>query len=451
METLVDLYLGKNIPYISLAVPFFFLLIFVELAIGWFLRRPLYRLSDSINDLSCGILQQVLGLFLRVILFVGYLYLYKHYAMIDMLSLSPVGKYVAAIALFFAVDLCYYWFHRASHEMNAPWAGHIVHHQSEEYNLAVALRQGAFQAAFSWVFYLPLAVIGFPPVWFVAMSSLNTIYQFWIHTRAVGKLGWLEWFLNTPSHHRVHHGRNPKYLDKNHAGILIIWDRMFGTFQEEEEEPVYGIVRPLSSWNPLWANVHEFVELGRDAWSAPYWFDKIKIWFMPPGWRPRGIPERPEPPEVTADTVVKYETPVPWSVSLYNLAQFVVTLLLSLEVLDAARSMSMAQLAIPAVLVTWALTNIGGIFERRPWVWASEWARLVVTASAGAIYAGMVAGPAGDVKARVYGIGSALLFAIAGPWFFAIRGFLAGSEDRAVASPQRVSSPASMMKGEPVM
>ena len=178
-------------------------------------------------------------------------------------------KWVAAIGLLFGVDFCFYWFHRIAHEYAAPWATHVVHHQSEEYNLAVALRQSAFEGCFAWVFYLPLAVIGFPPIWYVSMKAINLLYQFWIHTEAIDRLGPLEWVMNTPSHHRVHHARNPKYLDKNYAGMFIIWDRMFGTFQPEEEQPVYGITKPLQSWNPLWANLAAWVELFEDAWHAP--------------------------------------------------------------------------------------------------------------------------------------------------------------------------------------
>ncbi len=171
-----------------------------------------------------------------------------------------------------------------------------MHHSSEDYNLAVALRQGAFQGLFSWVFYLPLAFVGFPPSWFAAIMSFNLLYQFWIHTRTIKTLGPLEWVLNTPSHHRVHHARNPKYLDRNYAGTLIIWDRMFGTFQAEEEEPVYGLTKPLDSWNPLWANLHVWRDLFRDAWLAPRWIDKLRIWFMPQGWRPDGIAGEPAGP-----------------------------------------------------------------------------------------------------------------------------------------------------------
>lgn len=384
MDTLVDLVLGKNRPYIAYAVPVFFLLIGVELFVSWRERRQLYRFNDSINDLSCGILQIVSAVFTGAILFASYLFLYERFGYWDMQSFSPAGKWTAAFVLFLGVDCCYYWFHRMSHEMNGPWAAHAVHHQSEEYNLAVALRQGTFQPFFSWVFYLPLALLGFPPVWFAAMSSFNTLYQFWIHTRRIGKLGPLEWVLNTPSHHRVHHGRNPKYLDKNHAGTLIIWDRMFGTFQEEEEEPVYGIVRPLASWNPVWANFHEFAKLWADAKAAPYFIDKIKVWYMPPGWRPRGLPERPPVPEVSAETVVKYDTPSSLSTNLYVAVHFVIALALGVYVM-ISKAQPKSELAIYAILCTWALLNLGGLFERRAWMRWSEPARLVAMAILGVI------------------------------------------------------------------
>ncbi len=293
MGTFVDTVLGSGINYVTLAVPFFFLLIGIEFVAGLVQRKRLYRFNDSINDLSCGIIDQIVGIFLKGLLFAGYLFLFENFRLFDILTAPPAAKWVAAIGLLLGVDFCFYWFHRIAHEYAAPWATHVVHHQSEEYNLAVALRQSALEGCFAWVFYLPLAVIGFPPAWYLAMSALNLLYQFWIHTEAIDKLGPLEWVFNTPSHHRVHHARNPKYLDKNYAGMLIIWDRMFGTFQPEQEQPVYGITKPLHSWNPLWANLHAWAELASDAWRAPRWRDKVKIWFMPLGWTPPGLPAGP--------------------------------------------------------------------------------------------------------------------------------------------------------------
>ena len=311
MGTLVDTILGSGINYVTLAVPFFFLLIGLELVAGLVQHKKLYRFNDSVNDLSCGIVDQILNVFLHVALLASYIFLFEHFRLFDIAEAPPAAKWVAAIGLLFGVDFCFYWFHRIAHEYAAPWATHVVHHQSEEYNLAVALRQRALESCFAWVFYLPLAVIGFPPIWFVAMKGINLVYQFWIHTEAIDRLGPLEWVMNTPSHHRVHHARNPKYLDKNYAGMFIIWDRMFGTFQLEEEQPVYGITKPLHSWNPLWANLQSWTDLAHDAWHAPRWRDKIKIWFMPLGWTPPGLMPRPRAQEVTRTSVRKYDPPLP--------------------------------------------------------------------------------------------------------------------------------------------
>jgi sterol desaturase/sphingolipid hydroxylase (fatty acid hydroxylase superfamily) len=384
--TFIDRALGSDIPYITYAVPVFFLLIGVELIATLWEHKPSYRLHDSINDLSCGGTEQIIAIFLKGLLFAGYQGTYAYATrtginLVDVRSYSAGGKWLAAILLFLGVDCAYYWFHRIAHEYNAPWAGHVVHHSSEDYNLAVALRQGSFQGLFSWVFYLPIALVGFPPSWFAAMSSFDVLYQFWIHTRTIGKLGPLEWVFNTPSHHRVHHARNPKYLDKNYAGTLIIWDRMFSTFQAEEEEPVYGLTKPLNSWNPLWANLHVWGELCRDAWRAPRWIDKLRIWFMPQGWRPEGLPANPIPPEVTHQTVIRYDTQVPRGLNAYGLVHFVGVLPLTVSLMAAGQSLPRGELFGLAGLVLWALLNIGGIFDHRRWALPSELLRLPVTAA----------------------------------------------------------------------
>lgn len=387
MGTLVDNILGSGRNYVSLAVPFFFVLIAIELVAGWWQHKKLYRFNDSINDLSCGIVDQTIGIFLKGLLFTGYLFLFEHARLFEIADAAPWAKWVAAIALVFGVDLGFYWFHRIAHEYASPWATHVVHHQSEEYNLAVALRQSAFESCFAWIFYLPLAVIGFPPGWYLAMSGINLLYQFWVHTEAIGKLGPLEWVMNTPSHHRVHHARNPQYLDKNYAGMFIIWDRMFGTFQPEIEEPVYGITKPLASWNPLWANVQTWADLWRDARLAPRWQDKIKIWFMPLGWTPPGVPEGPRAKPITRAAVKKYDPPLPLAMNLYVLAQFIVTLVISVGVLDLGdQKQPLWLIAGPALLVLWSVANLGGILDRRRWALWSEIARLVGLPLAAALW-----------------------------------------------------------------
>jgi sterol desaturase/sphingolipid hydroxylase (fatty acid hydroxylase superfamily) len=287
--TFIDRALGSDIPYITYAVPFFFLLIGVELVVALWQRGRYYRLHDAINDLSCGSTQEIIGIFLKGALFAGYQATYdfatrKGINPVDVHALSAAGKWAAAIVLFLGVDCAYYWFHRIAHQYNAPWAGHVVHHSSEDYNLAVALRQGTFQGLFSWVFYLPLALVGFPPSWFAATMSFNLLYQFWIHTRTIKTLGPLEWVLNTPSHHRVHHAANPEYLDKNYGGTLIVFDRLFGTFTAERDNVQcrYGLVTPLHSNNPLWIVAHEWVALGRDLWRGRGAGDWWRAVFGPP-------------------------------------------------------------------------------------------------------------------------------------------------------------------------
>ena len=274
--------------YVQICIPLFLLAIGGEAYFSWKKGMDLYRVNDTLNSLSCGILNQFVLMMTKGLSFFLYGYLVHKAGIIDFLSLSAEQQWAGGLALFFGVDLCYYWFHRSAHRINFGWATHVVHHQSEEYNLSTALRQGAFQELFSFPFYLPLAIIGFPLPWFLAMSGLNTTWQFWIHTRAIKKMpGWFEFVFNTPSHHRVHHGQNEKYLDRNHGGIFIFWDRLFGTFQQEEETVRYGITTGLNSWNPLWAQVHYFVFLWQMTVKVKGLKRKIAVWCMGPDWIPR--------------------------------------------------------------------------------------------------------------------------------------------------------------------
>jgi sterol desaturase/sphingolipid hydroxylase (fatty acid hydroxylase superfamily) len=367
-----------DVGYIVLAIPVFFLLIGIELVAVRLQEKDYYRMGDSITDLSCGILDQVAEAFLKTALFAGYLFLYRTRRFASI----PADSAAAWISCFLLQDMLYYWFHRWSHEVNAGWAAHIVHHQSEEYNLTVALRQGAFQAAFSWVFYLPLALAGFPPLMFLTVSSINTLYQFWIHTRTIGRLGPLEWILNTPSHHRVHHGRNPKYIDRNHAGTLIVWDRLFGTFKAEEEEPVYGITKPLASWNPVWAQVHYWVELARTARRTRRFRDRIRLFVAPPGWRPPELGGFEKPPEVDGRAVRKYETPLPSSLKAYVVVQFVLVNFFSSWFLLRQSGWTGAARAGSALAIVAAVLSLGGLLERRSWAFRLENARVAAGAAA---------------------------------------------------------------------
>jgi alkylglycerol monooxygenase len=368
---------------IVLAIPVYFSLILLELLIARVQEKDYYRLSDTINDFSCGLIQQLVEVFLKTLLFAGYVVLYERWRLLEV----PMGSAAAWVACLLGVDFLYYWFHRKSHEVNAFWAAHVVHHQSEDYNLAVALRQGSFQGAFSWVFYLPLAVIGFPPLMFLTVSSIDTLYQFWIHTRAIGRLGPLEWVLNTPSHHRVHHGRNPKYIDRNHAAMFIVWDRMFGTFKAEEEEPVYGITTPLRSWNPLWANVHYWADLFAKARRTARPWDKLRLFLERPGWHPDDLGGYVPPPEVDPRTARKFDTEVPGRVKVYALAQCLIVLALSSVFLFRQADWSLPFRVGGALFIVFSLYVCGALLEGRPWARRLEVVRLAAAGMAGAALA----------------------------------------------------------------
>ncbi|HUG53226.1 MAG TPA: sterol desaturase family protein [Vicinamibacteria bacterium] len=358
--------------YVVLAIPVFFLLIGLELIIARLQEKDYYSLSDSFADLGCGLIDQLVEVGIKTFLFAGYLLLYERWRLFDI----PATSAAAWVGCLLGVDFLYYWFHRKSHEVNAFWAAHVVHHQSEEYNLAVALRQGAFQGAFSWVFYLPLALLGFPPLMFLAVSSVDTLYQFWIHTRAIGKLGPLEWVLNTPSNHRVHHGRNPKYVDRNHGAIFIVWDRLFGTYAAEQEEPVYGITTPLRSWNPVWANLHYWAELGTRARRTARRRDKLRLFLERPGWQPDDLGGFQAPPEVDRATVRKFTSAAPASVQVYAAVQFTVALLLGTAFLFRQASWPAGQRWLTVAFVVATLATCAALMEGRRWAVPLEMARL---------------------------------------------------------------------------
>jgi alkylglycerol monooxygenase len=388
---------------IQASIPIFFILIGIELAWDWRTRSRSLRLNDSLADLSCGIISQLAGIFTKFFAIGIYIVVEREWALqrfvpslpswperppfVDAAAFPGFAVDAAALAswtvVFVLVDLCYYFSHRYAHEVNLLWAGHVVHHSSEEYNLPVALRQSALHGLMSWVFYIPLAIVGVPWRMYLAGYALNLIYQFWIHTRAIGRMGRVtEAIMNTPSHHRVHHGVNPKYQDRNYAGVLIVWDRLFGTFQVEEEEAIYGITKPLKSWNPLWANVHVFVQIARDAWRATRWRDKLRIVFGRPGWRPSELGEIERPREVSPATFEKYDPPVPGQLAAYAFAQFVVALVAAFLLLQRADSVSVGPALVAAFFVAVALAGVGGIFERARWAGTLETARQLTVAAA---------------------------------------------------------------------
>ncbi|MEP6924944.1 MAG: sterol desaturase family protein [Pyrinomonadaceae bacterium] len=260
-----------------IAVPFFAFFIGLEAFYGWYKGENEYCPKDAFTNIFVGFVSLVWGAFFGF--FTGFLYLwcYEH-----ALYKFPENAWWSWVLLFLLDDLLYYWFHRASHELRFFWNFHVVHHSSNHYNLSVAVRQSWFGNSVTWMFYAPMMLLGFAPWMFGVIHGANLLYQFWIHTRLIKRLGWLENVLNTPSHHRVHHGVNDIYLDKNYAGVLIIWDRLFGTFTSELEEARYGTIKPLESYNWIWINIHAWAEMREAMRMQKTWRGKLRCVFGSP-------------------------------------------------------------------------------------------------------------------------------------------------------------------------
>ncbi len=363
---------------IVLAVPFYFVGMGVEALINHKLRARLYVLDDTLNNLACGLFQQLLTVVANVALMAPYYWLYRHARVTDWFIAHPTVAWITAFVL---SDFFYYWFHRWSHESAIGWFSHVVHHQSEEYNLSVALRQDGWQPLFSMWFFLPIALLGVPPAAFATAYGLVIVLQFWIHTRLIGRLGPLEWVLNTPSHHRVHHGVDPKYLDKNYAGVFIIWDRMFGTFQREEESPTYGTIEPVASFNPGWSHLAYGAKLAKKVAAMPDLWSAAQAIVRSPGWVPAGVPME-DLNALAAErlTAPKYRVTVTPPRRRYVLAAFVFAMVPGLAPLVIPFP-ALVTVALSALSV-WGLTNVGGVTESRAWAAPSELARLALMSAA---------------------------------------------------------------------
>ena len=362
--------------YVLYAVPFFFLLIGIELLADRWRGVRTYRTADAINSLSAGVLSTTSGLLTKAVGLLTYTYAWQHLALFE-LRADSLWVWLFAFVFY---DFCYYWNHRLGHERNVLWAAHSVHHQSEEYNLSTALRQTSTGFLFGWIFYLPMAVAGVPPLVFLTVAALNLLYQFWVHTRHVPKLGWFEWFFISPSNHRVHHAQNAVYMDRNYGGVFILWDRLFGTFQEElDEEPVvFGVTTPLASWNPLWANLQFYAVLWQDAVRAESWWDRLRIWFMRTGWRPEDVARKYPQAKPDLSRFAKFEVPLSGGRTLYAALQFVGYVVGGSYLLGAGEGMSLGAVLLGWGWVAFGLFVIGAWLENRSWALRLELARLAL-------------------------------------------------------------------------
>jgi len=280
-----------NIPEIPdlvyYAIPFFLVSVIVEGFILYKKRPKQYVFTDTLASLAMGIGNLIIGLIVKIIVVFVITYLYENFKL-----MTIPFTWWAWLLILFADDFCYYWAHRIGHESRFFWASHIVHHSSQKYNLSTALRQTWTGGFFGFIFYITLPILGFHPLMIFTQMSVSLIYQYWIHTELINKMPkWFETVFNTPSHHRVHHGSNPIYLDRNHAGIFIIWDKLFGTFQPElqEEKVIYGLTSNIRTYNPIKIAFLEWVAVFSDAFKAKTSFiNKLKYFIKPPGWKHDG-------------------------------------------------------------------------------------------------------------------------------------------------------------------
>jgi sterol desaturase/sphingolipid hydroxylase (fatty acid hydroxylase superfamily) len=368
---------------IALAVPFFLLALLIELAVDRVRGTGHYRTNDAINSLSAGTLSTTIGYFTRLVPAVIWGVVLQNFSLIEVdlawFDLSPRGIALWIVAIL-AFDFCYYWFHRCSHEISILWAAHAVHHQSEDYNLSTALRQTSTGFLFNWIFYLPLFILGMPLEVFVTANAIDLIYQFWVHTQHIGKLGWLDRVFVTPSNHRVHHAQNEIYIDRNYGGILILWDRLFGTFQEElDDEPVvFGVRKPLASWNPFWANLQVYDYLWFDAVRTRSWKDKLGIWFRRTGWRPADVEAQFPKEQSDITSFRKFNPPLGIAMRRYLAWQFVAAAFFILWIGTVFAASGPKVVLLPCILLWATLYSFGLLSESRAFAARLESLRLFV-------------------------------------------------------------------------
>jgi len=368
---------------IALAVPFFLLALLVELAIDRARGSGLYRANDAINSLSAGMLSTTFGYFTQLLPLLVWGLVLENFALIDMplawFDASPAGIALWLLAAL-AWDFSYYWFHRFSHEISILWAAHAVHHQSEDYNLSTALRQTSTGFVFGWIFYVPLFLIGFPLEVLLTVKAINLIYQFWVHTQIVRRMGVLDYILVTPSNHRVHHAQNERYIDKNYGGMLILWDRLFGTFADERhDDPViFGVRKPLANWNPFWANLQVYDYLLFDAVHTRRWRDRLSIWFRRTGWRPTDVEARYPKHLVSVEEFEKFDPAVDRATNNYVLIQFLVAIAGALAIAAWFVDTGARGVVLPCVLLWSTLYTLGLFNEGRDYALRAELLRLLL-------------------------------------------------------------------------
>jgi len=339
---------------ITLAVPAFFILIFIELIYGLVSGKSNYRLNDTFTSISLGLISRYIPLLGLGIQGAAFAYVAQYY---NLKLFSPSSLWVWILA-FFLYDFCYYWMHRLHHEVKVLWATHVVHHHGEEFNLSTALRQTSTGFLWKWIFYLPIFIVGIPPEVFVTVAGVNLVYQFWVHTEHIPKLGWYEYVFVSPSNHRIHHAQNKHYVDANYGGVFILWDRIFGTYKEEMEElkPIYGTAKPLRSWNPFKANLDIFREMLLDSSRTKSFKDKIGVWFSRPNWRPEDVKIKYPIIKNDLENFEPYNPEVSSQVKIYGWIQLLFLLVISAVITSTVGAQTYLETSLFALILVASVT-----------------------------------------------------------------------------------------------
>jgi sterol desaturase/sphingolipid hydroxylase (fatty acid hydroxylase superfamily) len=355
------------------AIPLFALLIACEFAWGCLRRRNTYRLNDFISNLSHGLLSQVVAVCTPFFQIGFYTLVFPFAARWSNPEFWSGWTGIAVAVILF--DFCNYWVHRAGHECAVFWAAHAVHHQSQDFNLSVALRQGSAVGLLGWVFFLPMALIGVPPENFGIAALVLVLYGYWVHTQHIGKLGWFDHVFSSPSNHRVHHAINAEYLDRNYGALLMIWDKLFGTFAEERAACVYGTLKPVNTWNPLRALLELYLALALAAWRTRRWSDKCRVWFKAPGWQPADLATQSPARRDDSNAGGRYDpvlTPAQQWTSIAHLVLWLAAILVFLWRADAA-SFGVNALMLGSTIAGFWLT--GAVLDstvRVRWAWVMQ-------------------------------------------------------------------------------
>ncbi|HHZ99441.1 MAG TPA: sterol desaturase family protein [Candidatus Marinimicrobia bacterium] len=361
-------------------IPTFIVLILFEAIAAKFKGVEINRSADVISSLSSGITNTIRDGVKFSFAIISYAWLVDH---MTVYKLEPV--WLAVVIAFMVQDFSGYWMHRLNHRVNIFWNRHIIHHSSEDFNLSCALRQSISNTLrFSAIFMIPAALLGVPAAIFAILGPLHLFMQFWYHTQLIGKLGLLEYILVTPSHHRVHHAINPEYIDKNYSQILIIWDKLFGTFQPELDNvnPVYGTLKQMKTWNPMIINFKHMWHLIKDAWHTERVLDKLRIWFMPTGWRPADVKEK-YPLQTIADPKkqIKYNTKNSPLLIAWSWTQLVITNILMFHFFSIIPSFSTTMNYLYAVILIANIFSFTSTLDQRNYALAAESVKLILVFS----------------------------------------------------------------------